>query len=74
MRASSASSPTAGFLPSAGGVLAAEKPTDAPIAYLAGEIDIKAARQALDMLRAHRLVNDNEVHQPHAESPAAKIR
>lgn len=74
MQTSSAIALIAGFLLSAGGVLAADKPTDAQIAhiaYVAGEIDIKAAKQALersktetvrafanDMLRDHKAVND----------------
>jgi putative membrane protein len=74
MRTSSATALAAGFLLAAGGALAADKPTDAQIAhiaYVAGEIDIKAAQQALersktqdvrtfanDMLRDHKAVND----------------
>jgi putative membrane protein len=74
MRTSSATALAAGFLLVAGSALAADKPTDAQIAhiaYMAGEIDIKAAQQALessktpdvrafanDMLRDHKAVND----------------
>lgn len=74
MRTSSATALIAGMLFSAGIALAADKPTDAQIAhiaYTAGEIDIKAAQQALeksktdhvrafanDMLRDHKAVND----------------
>ena len=74
MRTSSATALIAGFLLSAGIAFAADKPTDAEIAhiaYTAGEIDIKAAQQALeksktehvrvfanDMLRDHKAVNE----------------
>lgn len=74
MRTSSATALIAGFFFSVGIALAADKPTDAQIAhiaYTAGEIDIKAAQQALeksktehvrafasDMLRDHKAVND----------------
>lgn len=74
MQSSSVSLLAAGLLLLGGMALAADKPTDpqiAHIAYTAGEIDIKAAEQALDksktehvrafatdMLRDHKAVND----------------
>jgi len=74
MRTTSATALVAGLLLSAGIAFAADKPTDpqiAHIAYTAGEIDIKAAQQALaisktehvrafanSMLRDHKAVND----------------
>jgi putative membrane protein len=74
MWTSSATALIAGFLLSAGIALAADKPSNAQIAhiaYTAGEIDIKAAQQALeksktehvrafanDMLRDHKAVNE----------------
>jgi putative membrane protein len=74
MRTSSTTALVAGLLLAGGSALAADKPTDAQIAhiaYVAGDIDIKAAEQALqtsktpdvrafanDMLRDHKAVND----------------
>ena len=74
MRTSSATAFFAAFLLSTGAAFSAEKPTDpqiAHIAYTAGELDIKAAEQALDksktesvrvfandMLRDHKAVNE----------------
>lgn len=77
MRTSLAALLVAGVLLAAGIAFAADKPTDpqiAHIAYTAGEIDIKAAQQALekskskrvrafaqDMLRDHKAVNKKAV-------------
>jgi len=74
MKTSSATAFFVGLLLSTGGAFSADKPTDAQIAhiaYTAGEIDIKAAEQALDisktdhvrafandMLRDHKAVNE----------------
>lgn len=74
MRILSVTALAAGFLLSIGNAFAADKPTDpqiAHIAYTAGDIDIKAAQQALektktksvrtfaeDMLRDHKAVNE----------------
>lgn len=74
MRISYAAAAAAAFLMAAGAAGAADKPGDAAIAhiaYTAGELDIKAAEQALeksktepvrafanDMLRDHKAVND----------------